>query len=62
MLSCQTLEKLGVSLPSDVDPAAIAQAWFGAFASNAQTGDVDGILRQLVDDAFWRDHIQQFIL
>jgi hypothetical protein len=51
-----TLERLGVSAPKDVDAAVtIAQAWFDTFANHVQTGDVDGILRQLVDDAFWRD-------
>jgi hypothetical protein len=50
--SLRTLEKLGVSLPTDVDPAAMAQAWFETFANNVQTGDVDGILNQPVDDAF----------
>jgi hypothetical protein len=50
-----TLERLGVSVPPDVDAAAVAQKWFGTFANYVQTGDVDGILSQLVDDAFWRD-------
>ncbi|KAH8999821.1 FAD/NAD-P-binding domain-containing protein [Lactarius hatsudake] len=50
-----TLERLGVSAPKDVDAAVVAQAWFGAFSNHVQVGDVDGILGQLVDDAFWRD-------
>ena len=57
--SLPTLEKLSVSLPTGVDPAAITQAWFGTFSNNVQTGNVDGIphtiLCQLVDDAFWCD-------
>ena len=50
-----TLDKLGVSVPPDVDPVAVAQAWFGTFADHVQKADVDGILGRLVDDAFWRD-------
>ncbi len=50
-----TLERLGVSIVPDVDPAAVAQAWFGTFANYVQKADVDGIIGQLVDDAFWRD-------
>ncbi|KAF8261171.1 hypothetical protein EI94DRAFT_1746631 [Lactarius quietus] len=50
-----TLDTLGVSAPQDVDAAAIAQTWFDAFANHVQAGDVDGVLGQLVDDAFWRD-------
>lgn len=50
-----TLERLGVSVLPEVDPAAVAQAWFGTFANFVQKTDVDGILGQLVDDAFWRD-------
>ncbi len=53
--SLPTLDKLGVSLPTDVDAAAIAQAWFGTFSTHVQTANIDGILGQLVDDAFWRD-------
>jgi hypothetical protein len=50
-----TLERLGVSAPPEVDAAAVAQTWFATFANYVQTNDVDGILAQLVDDAFWRD-------
>jgi hypothetical protein len=50
-----TLDSLGVSAPQDVDAVTIAQAWFDTFTNHVQSGDVDGILGQLVDDAFWRD-------
>jgi Pyridine nucleotide-disulphide oxidoreductase len=50
-----TLERLGLSAPPDVDVVAVAQTWFETFANHIQTGDVDGILSQLVEDAFWRD-------
>jgi hypothetical protein len=50
-----TLEKLGVPVPPGVDPAAVAQIWFGAFSAFVQKIDVEGILSQLVVDAFWRD-------
>ena len=72
-----TLDRLGVSVPPDIDAAAVAQTWFETFANYVQTGNVDGILSQLVDDAFWRDilsltwdfrtffghnHIQRFLV
>jgi hypothetical protein len=50
-----TLESLGVPVPPDVDAVAVAQTWFETFSNHVQTGDVDGILDQLVVDAFWRD-------
>jgi hypothetical protein len=50
-----TLERLKVSEPKDVNAAAVAQTWFDTFANHIQRGDVDRILGQLVDDAFWRD-------
>jgi hypothetical protein len=50
-----TFERLGLSAPPDVDAAVVAQAWFQTFANYVQTDDVDGIVSQLVDDAFWRD-------
>lgn len=50
-----TLKRLGVSEPKDVDAAVVAQAWFDAFANYVQISNVEGILGQLVDDAFWRD-------
>jgi hypothetical protein len=50
-----TLEKLGLSAPPEVDPTSVAQKWFEKFANNVQANDVDGILSQVVDDAFWRD-------
>jgi hypothetical protein len=50
-----TLERLGVSEPKGVNAAVVTQAWFDTFAHYVQTGDVGGVLRQLVDDAFWRD-------
>jgi hypothetical protein len=50
-----TLDRLGVSVLPEVDPAAVAKTWFGTFANLVQKTDVDGILGELVDDAFWRD-------
>ena len=50
-----TLDALGVSAPNDVDAVVVTQTWFDVFANHVQTGDVDGVLGQLVDDAFWRD-------
>ena len=53
--SLPTLERLGVSVPPDVDAGGVAQTWFEIFANHIQTANVDGILSQMVDDAFWRD-------
>ena len=50
-----TLDTLGVSAPNDIDAAVVTRTWFDIFANHVQTGDVDGVLGQLVDDAFWRD-------
>ncbi|KAI0298791.1 FAD/NAD(P)-binding domain-containing protein [Multifurca ochricompacta] len=50
-----TLGRLGVSAPSEVDAGAVAQTWFDAFADYVQSGDAAGVIRQLVEDAFWRD-------
>ena len=50
-----TLERLGASVPPDLDVVSVAQIWFQTFANFLQTGDLNGILGQLVADAFWRD-------
>jgi hypothetical protein len=50
-----TLERLGASLPPNLDVVSVAQKWFQTFANFIQAGDVNGILGQLVADAFWRD-------
>ncbi|KAI0271306.1 FAD/NAD(P)-binding domain-containing protein [Gloeopeniophorella convolvens] len=50
-----TLERLGVSEPNNVDAAAVAQSWFNTFAKHVEAGDVQGVLSQILDDAFWRD-------
>ncbi|KAH9970112.1 FAD/NAD(P)-binding domain-containing protein [Lactifluus volemus] len=50
-----TLERLGASVPPNLDVVSVAQKWFQTFANFVQTGNVNGILGQLVADAFWRD-------
>jgi hypothetical protein len=50
-----TIERLGVPVLPGVDPAAVARIWFTAFSVFVQKVDVEGILSQLVLDAFWRD-------
>jgi hypothetical protein len=50
-----TLERLGLSAPPEVDPVVVAQTWLERFANYVQADDVEGILNQLVEDAFWRD-------
>ncbi|KAH9949722.1 hypothetical protein B0H21DRAFT_777134 [Amylocystis lapponica] len=50
-----TLDKLGAKVPSDLDAKKVGAAWFQAFATSVQGGDVDATLGLFVEDAFWRD-------
>ena len=42
-------------LPESLDPVAVADEWFRAFAPLVECGDVAGILSLLTEDSFWRD-------
>jgi len=42
-------------LSEDLDPVAVANKWFQAFAPLVEHGDVTGILGLLTEDSFWRD-------
>ena len=50
-----TLDRLNATIPDDVDAEQIAQRWFGSFEQHAQAGNVTGVLRLMLEDAFWRD-------
>lgn len=50
-----TLDKLGVSIPSDLDAGAVASEWTRSFAQHVSDNDADGILNIFVEDGWWRD-------
>ncbi|KAH9926340.1 FAD/NAD(P)-binding domain-containing protein, partial [Amylocystis lapponica] len=52
-----TLDKLGVTLPDNIDVHAVAAEWFHTFSQYASASDVDGILSLFVDDGWWRDKL-----
>lgn len=49
------LPTLQVTLPINLDAKKIASDWFNSFVENVLSGNVDGIVDLLVDDAYWRD-------
>ncbi|KAI8969673.1 FAD/NAD-P-binding domain-containing protein [Trametes punicea] len=51
-----TLDRLGVtSVPSDVDAHEVSGLWLDSLAQHVASNDIDGILSQFADDAWWRD-------
>lgn len=50
-----TLDKLGARVPPNLDAKKVVTEWFESFASYAESGNIDGIIGLLVDNAFWRD-------
>jgi len=50
-----TLDKLGARVPPNLDAKKVVTEWFESFASYAESGNVDGVIGLLVDNAFWRD-------
>jgi len=50
-----TLDKLNASIPPNLDASQIASDWFKEFSSSVESANIDQILFQLVEDAFWRD-------
>lgn len=50
-----TLDKLGVTLPEDLDVTKVAEAWVTAFAQFVQARDIPGILSLIAQDGWWRD-------
>ncbi|PSS35578.1 hypothetical protein PHLCEN_2v1455 [Hermanssonia centrifuga] len=53
--SLPTLDKLGVSAPSEVDAEEVATQWLQTFEKYISSNDIDGILSLLTEDAWWRD-------
>ncbi|GBE89505.1 FAD/NAD-binding domain-containing protein [Sparassis crispa] len=50
-----TLDKLGASVPPDLDARKVASVWFEAFVSHVESGSIDEALSLFVEDAYWRD-------
>ncbi|KAJ7180333.1 hypothetical protein C8R43DRAFT_972653 [Mycena crocata] len=50
-----TLDRLGATIPDDLDPEGTARAWFKQFATFAENGDVDGVDSLCAENVYWRD-------
>jgi hypothetical protein len=50
-----TLDKLGASVPSNLDAKAVANKWFTAFSAALSTSNTQLLSTLFVSDAFWRD-------
>jgi hypothetical protein len=50
-----TLDRLGASVPPDLDAKAIAKQWFIAFSTALSTSNTQSLSTLFVRDAFWRD-------
>lgn len=53
--SLPTLQKLGATIPDDLDAHKVAAEWFKSFSSYAESGNVEGIIGLFVEQSFWRD-------
>jgi hypothetical protein len=50
-----TLDKLGITAPTDIDHGTIAKQWFERFCSKITANDVEGVLDLICEDGLWRD-------
>ncbi|KAJ7135908.1 hypothetical protein C8R44DRAFT_769283 [Mycena epipterygia] len=50
-----TLDKLGATIPDNLDAKKIATEWFKLFSTYAGKGDVGGVAGLFVENAYWRD-------
>lgn len=51
-----TLNKLGSTVPADLDVVKVAKEWFGSFSLHAEAGNVEGVIGLFVEgNAYWRD-------
>lgn len=50
-----TSDRLGATIPDDVDAKAVAGEWFSGFARALEAKDAQDVARLMLDDAFWRD-------
>jgi hypothetical protein len=50
-----TLDRLGASVPADIDAKAIAKQWFSDFSTALKTSNTQNLSTLFVSNAFWRD-------
>ncbi|KAJ3794357.1 hypothetical protein GGU11DRAFT_845064 [Lentinula aff. detonsa] len=50
-----TIDRLGASLSPNIDSKEIVLKWFSAFATSAETGDVEALIDLFVPESYWRD-------
>ncbi|KAF8893478.1 hypothetical protein BD779DRAFT_1759690 [Infundibulicybe gibba] len=50
-----TLDKLGATVPEDVDAKAVTAAWFKSFASSLESHDIDKVVGLFIEESYWRD-------
>jgi hypothetical protein len=50
-----TLDRLGASVPANLDAKAVAKQWFAAFSAALSASDTKSLSALFVSDAFWRD-------
>ncbi|KAJ7498695.1 hypothetical protein FB451DRAFT_1334343 [Mycena latifolia] len=53
--SLPTLDKLGATIPDELDPRKIATEWFESFSTHAGDGNVEGVAALFIEGALWRD-------
>ncbi|KAJ6598831.1 hypothetical protein DFH09DRAFT_1243368 [Mycena vulgaris] len=53
--SLPTLDKLGATIPDDLEPNKIASEWFKSFSTHAGDANVEGVASLFVEGAMWRD-------
>ncbi|KAF9461716.1 hypothetical protein BDZ94DRAFT_1263163 [Collybia nuda] len=50
-----TFDRLGVSVPPDLDVKRVAFEWFEEFSSSIRANDAQGVSNLFLADSFWRD-------
>jgi hypothetical protein len=50
-----TLDRLGVTIPDDLDPKSIATEWFHLFCSAVEQNNVAAVADLFAEGALWRD-------
>ncbi|KAF7352602.1 hypothetical protein MVEN_01225700 [Mycena venus] len=50
-----TFDRLGVTVPDDLNPKPIATEWFNLFSSAATNGNADAVVALFAEGALWRD-------
>lgn len=50
-----TSDRLGATIPNDVDAKSVATQWFSNFTKELEAKNAQGVASLVLDDAFWRD-------